>query len=189
MFIKGNHDIWCEEWLAGKEAEDLWLNNGGLATIQSYAKFSQEEKAKHLKFFKEMPLCHIDDNNRLFVHAGFTAEKGVENEFDPSNFYWDRTLWETALLADAVLDKESIFYPSRLAHYKEIYIGHTPTTNYQRDTPMKAINVFNIDTGAAFTGRLSAMNIDNKVFFQTDPVYQLYPDEKGRNGKPYKPMK
>ncbi len=47
--------------------------------------------------------------------------------------------------------------------------------------PMKACNVWNIDTGAAFYGRLSAMNIDTKQFIQSDVVLELYPAEKGRN--------
>jgi serine/threonine protein phosphatase 1 len=46
---------------------------------------------------------------------------------------------------------------------------------------MKAANVWNVDTGAAFTGRLSALNIDTKKYFQSDVVRTLYPQEKGRN--------
>ena len=46
---------------------------------------------------------------------------------------------------------------------------------------MNAANIWNIDTGAAFTGRLTAMNIDSKEFFQSDELPLLYPDEKGRN--------
>jgi serine/threonine protein phosphatase 1 len=65
--------------------------------------------------------------------------------------------------------------------FDEIYIGHTPTLNYDMDIPMHACNVWNIDTGAAFSGRLTGMNIETKQYWQTDIVQQLYPGEKGRN--------
>jgi serine/threonine protein phosphatase 1 len=47
--------------------------------------------------------------------------------------------------------------------------------------PMNAANVWNVDTGAAFTGRLSAIDIDTKEVFQSDIVKDLYPNEIGRN--------
>jgi serine/threonine protein phosphatase 1 len=72
-------------------------------------------------------------------------------------------------------------YPKRLQHYYEIYIGHTPTTNFGFTVPMNAANVWNIDTGAAFKGRISGMNIDTKVVVQSDNLPELYPKEKGRN--------
>ena len=65
--------------------------------------------------------------------------------------------------------------------YNEIYIGHTATTRYGIDKPIKAGNVWNIDTGSAFTGKLTALNIDTKEFFQSDSVKGFYTNEKGRN--------
>lgn len=46
---------------------------------------------------------------------------------------------------------------------------------------MHAINVWNLDTGAAFRGKLSCMDIKTKKVWQSDEVYTLYPTEKGRN--------
>ena len=43
------------------------------------------------------------------------------------------------------------------------------------------VNVWNIDTGAAFTGKFSIIDINSKEFWQSDLVTALYPDEKGRN--------
>ena len=82
--------------------------------------------------------------------------------------------------------KDSILYPNRLKHYNEIYIGHTPTINFKEDQPMNAVNVWNVDTGAAFTGKLSAINIDTKEVFQSDEVMTFYPEETGRNNISYK---
>jgi serine/threonine protein phosphatase 1 len=46
---------------------------------------------------------------------------------------------------------------------------------------MHASNVWNIDTGAGFWGKLSALDIDTKEFWQSEPVKDLYPGEKGRS--------
>ena len=181
IFIKGNHDAWCEEWLASGFVNDVWFQHGGKETIESYNGFSDKEKKIHLSFFEAMDMYHIDDKNRLFLHAGFTSMHGVEKEFNVQIFYFDRTLWEMALTMDKRIEKQSELYPNRLKHYSEIYIGHTPTTNYGILQPMNAINVWNIDTGAAFTGPLSAINIETKEIFQSDRVTDLYPNEKGRN--------
>ncbi|MBF8148660.1 serine/threonine protein phosphatase [Winogradskyella sp. F6397] len=183
VFIKGNHDIWCEQWLAYGTVNDVWFKNGGKETIESYDGFSKDQKLMHLDFFEGMPLYHIDSENRLFLHAGFTSMHGVERELHKENFYFDRTLWEMALTLDQRIEKNSKLYPNRLKHYAEIYIGHTPTINFGKDQPMHAANVWNVDTGATFTGKLSAIDIDTKEIFQSDKVMDLYPDEKGRNKK------
>ncbi|MOA19206.1 hypothetical protein D3C78_1395710 [compost metagenome] len=106
---------------------------------------------------------------------------GPTKERYSSNFSWDRTLWEMALTMDDRIAKDSKLYPKRLQLFNEIYIGHTPTINYDVAIPMQACNVWNIDTGAAFLGKLSAMNIDSKETFQSDIVQTLYPQENGRN--------
>ncbi|NRB83952.1 MAG: serine/threonine protein phosphatase [Winogradskyella sp.] len=181
VFIKGNHDIWCEQWLADGTVNDIWYLHGGKETIESYEGYSDETKQRHLDFFETMPVYHIDEEQRLFVHAGFTSMHGVERETHRETFYFDRTLWEMALTMDKRIARKSELYPNRLKHYKEIYIGHTPTLNYHKYQPMNAINVWNVDTGAAFTGSLSALDINSKEVFQSDTLPILYPNEMGRN--------
>ena len=181
VFIKGNHDVWCEEWLKSGDVDPTWYMHGGKETMESYDGFAVEAKKAHLKFFDNMPLYHLDNENRLFVHAGFTSMHGVEKEVFKACFYFDRTLWEMALTMNANIKKDSLIYPNRLKHYKEVYIGHTPTINYKCNEPMNAVNIWNVDTGAAFTGRLTAMNINTKEIFQSDLLPALYPNEKGRN--------
>ncbi len=181
VFIKGNHDVWCENWLRTADVNPIWYLHGGKETIASYEGFSETDKKKHLEFFESMSLHHLDDENRLFVHAGFTSMHGVEKEVYKETFYFDRTLWEMASTLNSDIAEDSPLYPKRLKHYKEIYIGHTPTTNFNVDMPMQAASVWNIDTGAAFKGKLSAMNLETKEVFQSDNLPALYPDEKGRN--------
>jgi len=182
-FIKGNHDVWLERWLRNDEKDNIWLTNGGLETISSYSGFTNDDKIRHLKFLEQMPFYYIDDQNRLFIHAGFTSMHGPVHEFYNTNFNWDRSLWETALALDPFMFEESIFYPKRFKLFKEIYIGHTPTVNYLISTPMHRANVWNIDTGAAFGGPLTILDVDSKIYWQSESLPKLYPGEAGRNNK------
>jgi len=181
IFIKGNHDSWCEEWLETNYINPIWFLHGGKEAIESYEGFSEEEKLRHLQFFKSLKFYYIDEKNRLFIHAGYTSQHGVEKEEDYKAFYFDRTLWEMALMVEREKKTIAGWNATRLKHYKEIFIGHTPTLNYDSSVPMNGANVWNIDTGATFYGKLSAMNIDTKEVFQSDVVSRLYPNEMGRN--------
>ena len=68
IFIKGNHDIWCEEWLAGMQPNASWLRHGGEQTIRSYEGFTEEQKKEHLSFFS-VCLCitSMKRKNSLFM--------------------------------------------------------------------------------------------------------------------------
>lgn len=184
VFIKGNHDVKCKSWLKNNYNIDNWVENAGSTTVKSYLKYSLKKKWEHADFLENTKLYHLDEKNRLFVHGGFASVHGVEYENHEGSYYWDRTLWEMVCAMDKTLKSDSPFYPSRLLNYEEIYIGHTPTIFLDEtfDKPLNFANVWNIDTGAAFTGKLSAINIDTKEVFQSDVVQNLYPNEKGRNG-------
>jgi serine/threonine protein phosphatase 1 len=147
----------------------------------AYEKITPTEKEAHITFLQSLQNYHLDSQNRLFVHAGFTNVKGVEQEYFKPLFYWDRTLWETALAMDNQLSKDALTYPNRLKIYKEIYIGHTPVTKIDETIPVKKACVWNVDTGAAFQGKLTIMDVNTKEFWQSDDLPDLYPNEKGRN--------
>lgn len=181
VFIRGNHDVWCEEWLLNGTKNETWLQHGGKSTVESYVNISREEQETHLKFFREMCNYYIDEENNLFIHAGFSSMHGPEKENYQTNYYWDRTLWEMALALDERVQKDSERYPKRLKLFNRIFIGHTPTIDYGYGKPVNAGNLWNLDTGAAFYGKLSAMDIQSEETWQSDPVRELYPDEKGRN--------
>jgi serine/threonine protein phosphatase 1 len=181
IFIKGNHDAWTEDWLSFENAPDVWLQNGGKSTVESYSDYSLEDLEKHLEFFQKMKNYYVDEENRLFIHAGYSSMHGPEKEVYSSNYRWDRTLWETAVAMDKKLAKNSELYPKRFLLFNEIFIGHTPTLHLGIDKPVNKANIWNLDTGAAFTGSLTMMDVNEKQFWQSDPLPSLYPDEKGRN--------
>jgi serine/threonine protein phosphatase 1 len=184
IFIRGNHDDLLLKWLCKDNEgfdERMWFNHGGEASALSYQNIENSTKEKHIQFLLSLQDYHLDDENRLFIHAGFTNVKGVEHEYFKPLFYWDRTLWETALAMDNQLSKDALTYPNRLKLYKEIYIGHTPVTKIDETIPINKACVWNVDTGAAFQGKLTIMDVDTKEFWQSDNLPDLYPNEKGRN--------
>ena len=181
IFIKGNHEEMVLLWLSEGHDNEEWRMHGGQSTVDVYEKVSEEIKQKHIEFLSQLNDYHLDEKNRLFVHAGFTNQKGVEYEYFRGMFCWDRTLWEAALSMDSTLGKKDLFYPKRMALYEEIFIGHTPVTRIGYSVPVNRANVWNLDTGAAFKGRLTIMDVDSKEFWQSKPLPVLYPNERGRN--------
>lgn len=181
IFLRGNHDDLCYRWLKFGESNDTWLFHGGQTTVDSYAKTSMNIRKIHMHFFENLDNYYIDHENRLFVHAGFTNHNGVKDEYFEKMLYWDRSLWEMVLAMDKNLKKGDRFYPKRLTHYKEIFIGHTALSRIGESTPKNVANVWNVDTGAAHKNALTIMDVATKQFWQSDPVCQLYPNEKGRN--------
>lgn len=181
IFIKGNHDAWCEDWLRGNAGSKVWMFNGGASTVESYTGIDNGRLNDHLEFFNRLRNYYVDEDNRLYIHAGFSSMHGPDKEHYETNYLWDRTLWEMALTMDRRIKKDSKLYPKRLLLYNEIFIGHTPTLHYDVYEPMQGCNVWNVDTGAAFYGKLSAIDVDTKAVWQSDVVQQLYPNEKGRN--------
>lgn len=181
IFMKGNHDALLLDWLDSSKDNQMWYQHGGEATVNAYKNISRIDKQKHIDFLKTLRNYYLDAQNRLFVHAGFTNMNGVGYEFFPKQFYWERTLWEMVVCLDDRISKKSDYYPKRLLLYNEIYIGHTPVTKLGETTPMQKANVWNVDTGAAFKGCLSILDVDSKQFWQSDSLPSLYANEIGRN--------
>lgn len=181
VFIRGNHDELLYKYLKNGDRNPMWLSQGGTSSVKSYRDIPKNEKNVHLHFFENLVNYHIDADNRLFLHAGFTNEHGPEHEYYPNLVYWDRTLWEMVCAMDTSIPKDDDRYPKRLKLFNEIFIGHTPVTRVGHEKPANFANVWNMDTGAAYKGRVSMMDVETKEVWQSDPVYTLYPDEQGRN--------
>jgi len=180
-FIRGNHDELCRAWLQDQKENPQWLAHGGAATRQSYLNTDKSKWDVHLDFYASLKNHYLADDNRLYLHAGYTNLKGIDFEYFEQSFYWDRTLWELATALDPSLDPSDPKFPKRLTHYKEVFIGHTPISKIKVVQPQNRANVWNVDTGAAFMGGLTMMDVETKEFWQSDPVHTFYPGERGRN--------
>lgn len=173
--IRGNHDHWCYMWMTIGYDDHLWLSQGGLATLKAYQKMkSKIDFEKHIKFFGTQWNYYIDENNRAFVHGGYESLEGLGND-EHSTYWWDRELFSKARsgVPQYKLNKSM---PKILRPYKEIFIGHTPIESH---IPIQACNLWNLDTGAGWNGKLTIMNIETKEYWQSDLVKTLY-ETKGR---------
>jgi serine/threonine protein phosphatase 1 len=181
MFLRGNHDMLLLDWLREGIENPNWLKHGGRSTLLAYQSISPAVREQHAAFIEnELVDFYQETGGRLFVHAGFTHIRGFQHEYFKPMLYWDRSLWETALAVDPALPKASPRYPSRLKLYPEVFIGHTPTLQVGSKLPLQAARVWNLDTGAGFTGPLTLMDVDSKRYWQSDEVHTLYPGEAPR---------
>lgn len=181
VFIRGNHDELLYNYLKHGQDLETWLIHGGEASKKSYKKLSKKETAKHIAFFEALEFYHVDKENRLYIHGGFSNHRGPKYEYYPHMVTWDRSLWEMVCAMDESLTPSDLRYPNRLKLFHEIYIGHTPVTKIGKKVPTRFANVWNVDTGAAFKGTISVIDVTTKEVWQSTPVYKLYPEEKGRN--------
>lgn len=186
--IRGNHDMWCRNWLVFGEVQRMWKNQGGKNTIDGYdrkltpMRFEERDRymEDHRNFFKNQINYHVDDKNRGFVHGGFTSRKGLGHEPYESNYFWDRDLWSLVLLSHKRIHEGAPESARRFEKHSEIFVGHNTTINHNETTPMHKCNVWNLDTGGGYKGKISVMDIDTKEFWQSDRMDTLYPDENGR---------
>lgn len=189
VFILGNHDEWFVEYVKTGFHGSQW-QQGANATKDSYGRCcSMMIPESHEKFFKSLVNYYKDDNNNIFVHGGFNRHFLLKEQTVPYIYYWDRDLWMQSLSVNNLIkqEKDLLDLNQRIIKFnikepcKEIFIGHTSTVNWKTDKPMNAANVWNLDTGAGFNGKLTIMDIDDKQYWQSDLVKELYSKEKGRN--------
>jgi serine/threonine protein phosphatase 1 len=192
--IKGNHDDWFDEFIRTGHHPQEWVS-GALATARSYLRAIGKQARivsagfgykvalnpgdipeAHQRFFRGQHLYYIDEDNNCFVHAGFNRHLPFKGQ-RPEVYYWDRDLWEEALSWEVYnkYHRQGGAFKMVTA-FNEVFIGHTSTVNWGIDAPMKAANIYNVDTGAGHSGRLTIMDLETKQFWQSDPVNELYDD-------------
>lgn len=178
IYVLGNHDRWLSDWFEWGRAPIIWTEQGGYATIEAYVKRRPELLAdqKHKDFFRNSLLYFLDEKNRLFVHGGFDLSIPIR---DQSERY---LTWDREMFAEARWNPEGFMrslHEGPNYRIKEIFIGHT-TTSYFSKKPVHRGNLWNLDQGAGWEGRLSIMDVDTYDFWQSDKVTLLYPWVRGR---------
>jgi serine/threonine protein phosphatase 1 len=178
--IMGNHDDWTRRYLGQQigngwfdsDEYRCWYGQGGKATIIS---MNLHDSRKRVFDFLSKSIPFYVDNFKLFTHGGIDPKTKVE-DYDPDRLMWNRSMVKAA--------RYEMFGSNPLViNYDEVFVGHTPTVCYDQTTPINWSNVWMLDTGASYPdagGRLTVMDADTKEFWSSDPVAELYPNEKAR---------
>jgi serine/threonine protein phosphatase 1 len=143
--LKGNHEWMFERFLKGIDT-DIFLYNGGGATLRGYYKNGYLEiPEEHLKFLKELRL-YYETSDYIFVHAGLRPGKSLEEQKE-EDLLWIR---------------ES-FYFSEYKFSKIVVFGHTPFP-----APLILEDRIGIDTGCVYGGALTAIELPSKKTYQIE---------------------
>lgn len=184
--IRGNHDEWAYEYLTVGATPLIWTSQGGRATIESFKRASVEQLEKCNAFFRGQHYYYLDDKKRLFVHGGVSWNTPLEEQHK-QGMTWDRHMYNVASYWELQV-RRGTQEGNLFKDYFEVYIGHSATPfNFNSGLgpsyePCRVSNLWNLDQGAGWGGKLSIMDIDTKEFWQSDLVEELYPEEKGRRG-------
>lgn len=177
VFLMGNHDHWCQEWLLQKDPlmsikkmPEGQIMNGGKTTFISFASKIKDQKELNsfIKFFSNLrPYFNID--KKSFVHGGYA----FGHDIDPLQFM----LWDRNLVKIACEGKE--LGSTLSSKYDEIYVGHTGVEFWGNEKPVISVDkkIICMDTGGGWDGCISAMDIYTKDIFQSDKRDSLYSSE------------
>ncbi len=160
-FIIGNHDLWALDWAMTGRKPAMWLEQGGAETMASYGGAAMPQA--HIDFLNR-GLPWLEVAGRVFVHAGFDPDRPLKEQG------LRRLAWDRALLSIAVMRRGT----GPIGCYREIFLGHTPTMRFGSTVPFQACNVWAMDTGAGWSGKLSIMDVESKEFWQSDTTPGLY---------------
>ncbi|MDO8662951.1 MAG: hypothetical protein Q7K98_07025 [Candidatus Omnitrophota bacterium] len=126
----------------------------------------------HVDFLKNGHLW-LEVDGQIFVHGGFNPDIPLSSH-SAQTLVWDR------MLLDAAWKKHLTGKECRVGSFKDIFIGHTTTELYNTLKPIHACNVWDIDTGAGWSGKLTIMDVDTKEYWQSDLTPDLYGGVPGR---------
>uniref|UniRef100_A0A6C0EPZ5 Calcineurin-like phosphoesterase domain-containing protein n=1 Tax=viral metagenome TaxID=1070528 RepID=A0A6C0EPZ5_9ZZZZ len=167
-FVLGNHDLWVIEHIKNGWSEDIWLGQGGANTLKCYGGRVVKEggmykddvildgskiniPVTHQELFNRGVFYHIE-NDMLFVHGGFNIDKGIENT-DKHELVWDRDIIKYA-------------QKNKIPGYNKVFIGHTTTQMINNKTdPIKLNNLWMLDCGAGWNGKLCIMDINTEEYW------------------------
>jgi len=171
VYIIGNHDEWFMNHIRSGWAEEIWLQQGGCNTLTSYGAKCKEannvsEESKIDTRGLNIPVTHQDFFNRgvyyfvldnmLFVHGGINPKIPKLESQSRQDLLWDRHLIQYA--------KEN-----KVQDWDKVFVGHTTTQHINGMLlPVRYNNLWALDTGAGWNGKLTIMNIDTEKFWQSE---------------------
>jgi serine/threonine protein phosphatase 1 len=153
--LKGNHeDLMLKAMVERADgALQLWLDNGGEATLRSYGMPPDPDAAdripsEHIRWLSSLPLT-TGDGHRIYVHAGLMPRTATHRQKE------ETCLW----IRERFLEAQPGEFEAHVVH------GHTPLWQGKPDPaePELLEHRTNLDTGAFATGVLSVGVFDSEA--------------------------
>lgn len=162
--VKGNHDDWFLQWCLGKNPGNMWLEQGGRATLKSYGYtyWDDPDKSKvpasHIDFLRDAPLW-LEDEYAICVHGG--VRRNAPHITRPIDCLWDRDFIKTEYLR---------FKFNQVPMYtgKLVIVGHSCTQLLSgKSKPIILDHVIDLDTGAGHGSKLTLMQLPSRQYWQS----------------------
>jgi len=152
--VAGNHDVKLVRWLRGKQVQVKHGLEQSIAEIESLA---PDDRAKVASFLDGLVSHYVLDAGRLVVaHAGLREEMHGRGSAAVREFcLYGETTGETDEFGLPVRYNWAAEYRGKAA----VVYGHTPVPQ-----PEWLNNTVNIDTGAVFGGKLTALRYPEREF-------------------------
>lgn len=143
VLLRGNHEDMAIDNI---EYDRIDSFNGYDKTFGDFRN-NKDSIENYYELFKALPL-YYEDQSFIYVHGGIMPGLAMERQYE------EDLLW---------IRKE--FYESSLTFIKPVIFGHTPTVNINGTySPFIKKDRIGIDTGLAYGGRLTALEIqDGKI--------------------------
>ncbi len=159
----GNHDIWLINWIKHNKIPNGWIEMGGEKTIDNF--YQHCDYIDVIKNYFYRSKYWFFDKGRFFCHGGFNPKKEIVKQSNKS-FAFNRTFFDSLKHLnkpiEIKLNRENI---------TEIYIGHSVTKTKK---PEIIRNVFCLDTGSGWDGKLTLMDCNTKEYWQSTNVKKHY---------------
>ena len=155
--LLGNHEEMLLQAVSGDSAAlDNWLRNGGHQTLASYRRLGEDVDEAlfhfpraHRDWLSDLPDVLLLEREKLvFVHAGI--EPADFPFIDHQVALWTRS---KRFFQTKNWKKNEALDGFRIIH------GHTPTEGFEPEVAGQGRRI-NVDTGAVYGGRLTAVKID-----------------------------
>lgn len=155
LCLAGNHDLGMLDFLAQPQEAGLFLRHGGVETALSYgvrlgvesvgelrrahAQLVEAVPPAHVAFFRELSTA-LSFGDFFFCHAGIRPGIPLDQQ-----------------VAEDLIWIRGEFHKYAGLHPKVVVHGHTPVASAELRP-----NRVNLDTGAYYSGRLTALVVDGK---------------------------
>ena len=148
----GNHEGMFVDAMLGPGSEWLlWLQNGG--NFEQYG-----EMQEHLQWVADLPV-YMTIGDTLFLHAGIYPGKDPYDTINSGKT--DNILW----MREPFLSMGPRFEEWN-PDLKRVVFGHTPKIGVGEGKPYTIPDGICVDTGAYFTGVLTAYNVTQDTFHE-----------------------